>query len=148
MHTDGNLESLFLDQAMLEQFVETLYEKFKLQALPKKEQAGSYELSIESGSNITVSPLDPGLHISSIIAKVPANSRESLFMYLMRANFLGQGTGGSVIGMDSEESTLTLSLSIPYEVHYAMFEEKLEDFINFREYWRAEIEKYPENSIV
>lgn len=136
---------------MLEQFLQEIYEKFELQALPKKEKVGTYELSVSAKNVIQVSPLDPGFSLSSTITDVPHVSREALFMYLMKANFLGQGTGGSVIGIDTEEKSLTLSLNIPYEVNYHMFEEKLEDYINFLEYWRAEIEnynEYNENSIL
>ena len=133
---------------MLEQFLQEIHEKFEFQALPKKEKIGTYELSVGAKNVIQVSPLDPGFSLSSPITAVPHTSREALFMYLMKANFLGQGTGGSVIGIDHEEKSLTLSLSIPYEVNYHMFEEKLEDFINFLEYWRVEIENYNENSIL
>ena len=60
----------------------------------------------------------------------------------MRANFLGQGTGGARIGLDPNEKFLTLSCGFPYEMKYQDFKEKIEDFANYLLCWRAEIEKF------
>ena len=62
----------------------------------------------------------------------------------MKANFLGQGTGGAVIGMDPEENLLTLSLLLPYDMNYKMFREALEDFANFLDYWKTELRNLPQ----
>ncbi len=133
---------------MLKKFLQELYEKFEIQATPNKGKAGVYELTLNAQHVIQVEPLTPGFSLSSSITALPHLSREALFIYLMKANFLGQGTGGSVIGIDHTEKFLILSLTIPYELNYRMFEEKLENYINFLEYWRTEIEYYNNNSIL
>ncbi len=73
------------------------------------------------------------------IGPCPTLKKEDLFIYLMKANFLGQGTGGSAIGLDQDENFLTLSLVLPYDMNYIMFRDALEDFANYIDYWKAEL---------
>lgn len=82
------------------------------------------------------------------VANCPTLKREDLFIYLMRANLLGQGTGGSRIGLDANEKVLTLSLGLPYEMNYKIFKERFEDFVNFILYWREEIAKFENQPIL
>jgi len=65
--------------------------------------------------------------------------KEEAFIYLMKANLLGQGTGNQVLGLDPEEKTLTLSCIIPYDMDYREFKERIEDFVNYLDYWRLEV---------
>jgi len=65
---------------------------------------------------------------------------------LMKANLLGQGTGEQAIGLDHEEKSLTLSCIIPYDINYKEFKEKIEDFVNYLDYWRLESEKMKKNA--
>ncbi len=76
------------------------------------------------------------------IGQPPVRNKEDFFLLLMRANFLGQGTGGSVLGMDKEEKYLTLSSIIPYDVDAKRFKELVEDFVNFVDYWRDELARH------
>ena len=106
----------------------------------------------EKGANLTINPefscllhnLSPGFSLQSNISPVPAKKREDLYIYLMRANFLGQGTGGARIGMDSDEKFLTLSLGFSYDMDYQTFKESVEDFVNYVAYWREETTKFEE----
>lgn len=88
--------------------------------------------------------LEPGMAFSANICECPKRKREDLFIWLMRANLLCQGTGGCRIGLDKDEKFLTLLLSIPYEIDYRYFKERFEDFVNYVTYWREEIEKFEE----
>ncbi len=63
-------------------------------------------------------------------------------MLLMKANFLGQGTGGGALGLKEDESSLTLSLSLPYEMNYKVFKDSLEEFANFIDYWKKELARH------
>ena len=60
----------------------------------------------------------------------------------MKANFLGQGTGGATIGLKEDESFLTLSLSLPYEMNYRAFKDAVEEFVNYLEYWKSEAARH------
>ena len=91
---------------------------------------------------IELCDLDPGVALSAKILQCPQKRREDLFMFLMRANLLGQGTGNSRIGLTFDEKTLTLSSGLPYEMNYKTFRETLEDFINYLLYWREEVTKF------
>lgn len=80
--------------------------------------------------------------VSCNIGELPDRNREDFYLLLMRANFLGQGTNGYVLGMDKEEKYLTLSSKIPYDVNIKGFKEYIEDFVNFVDYWRGELTRH------
>lgn len=109
--------------------------------------SGIYEdyflLKISDLEEVWIKDTKPGVLMRSILAPTFSRSTmEEFYMYLMKANFLGQGTGGSVISMDPNEKFLTLSLSIPYEVNYRQVRDRFEDFLNYIDYWRAEIKTF------
>lgn len=93
-------------------------------------------------ADIEIRDLEPGFSFLANICPCPAKRREELFLELMRANYLGQTTGSSRIGMSQDEKFLTLSLGMPYEMSYRTFRETVEDFINFLLYWREQIQKF------
>ena len=88
--------------------------------------------------DIGMKDLDPGFYFSSNIGPLPKKKTEDFLMLLMKANFLGQGTGGATLGLKEDESFLTLSLSLPYEMNYKAFKDSLEEFANFVEFWKKE----------
>ncbi len=107
------------------------------------EMKGFHLLEISGNFEVWVKELDPGVYFHAKIAStfIPRD-REAFYIYLMKANFLGQGTGGAAIAIDPDEKFLTLSLSIAYEVNYKLFRDKLEEFVNYLEYWRKEIKNH------
>src|SRR3990167_5969015 len=124
----------------LDQILDPFYEEFKLGAPPQKDNKGNYPLRLSPAYEISLQELKPGIFFSSLIMPLSdEKNKEALFIYLMKANFLGQGTGGNVIGIDQSEKFLTLSLRLPFEVNYKTFKESLEDFINYLDYWREEV---------
>ncbi|MDE3046539.1 MAG: type III secretion system chaperone [Verrucomicrobiota bacterium] len=94
------------------------------------------------GVDVEIRDLGPGFSFCSKICPCPEKRQEDLFLQLMRANYLGQLTGASRIGLSQDEKFLTLSLGLPYELSYGAFREALEDFVNFLLYWREEVEKF------
>ncbi|MBS0585509.1 MAG: type III secretion system chaperone [Verrucomicrobia bacterium] len=100
-------------------------------------------LEIGDEAQVWVKELDKGLFLQSKIAPLfTPKDREAFYIYIMKANFLGQGTGGATIGIDPDEKFLTLSLVIPYEVNYKLFKDRLEDFVNYLAYWRKEFKNH------
>lgn len=87
-------------------------------------------------------PEDGKFYLFSKLGQVPKEKKDDLFLYLMQANLLGQGTGLSTLGISDDEKSLTLSLSLPYEVNYREFKEILEEFLNYQDYWRKEIVRF------
>lgn len=127
---------------LVEQHLVRLVEELGLGALAPKDELKRFKLVLGPEMSIFVQEGEEGFFLFSRVAKVPPKKREELFILLMKANFLGQGTGGSAIGMEEDEKFLTLSLAIPYEMEYKAFRETIEDFANFVDYWKAEVLKH------
>lgn len=90
---------------------------------------------------ITLKELDPGLLFFSLLNPLPTTKKEAIFQFAMQANFLGQGTGGAVLGIDEDEKFLTLSLDLPYDMNYQEFRNALSDFANYVDYWKEQIKR-------
>jgi hypothetical protein len=98
--------------------------------------------NITASHELHFSMIGPEPSVSCIIGKLPEGNREDFYLLLMRANFLGQGTNGFVLGMDKEEKYLTLSSKIPYDVNVKGFKDYIEEFVNFVDYWRGELTRH------
>lgn len=127
--------------SMLEQHLQQLTSDLELSPVAPKDEQFLYHLDLLPDMRLSLKELEPGLYIFSPIAPCPPQKKEDIFIYLMKANFLGQGTGGRVIGLDPEEKFLTLSHVIPYDMNYKSFKELIEDFANYLDYWRSEIKR-------
>ena len=110
--------------------------------VPQLEPEKGYTLVLNPTVSLSLRTLDPGFSLFSTIAPCPEKNREELFLFLMSANFLGQGTGGSRIGLNLDEKLLTLSWGFPYEMNYQDFRDRIEEFVNYLLYWRTEIGKW------
>ena len=126
---------------MVNDYIKKLCESLNIE-IPIIEKDKSYLIKINDETEVKIWNLDPGYYFHSNVVLCPQEKKEELFIYLMRANLLGQGTSKSRIGLDKEEKFLTISYSIAYEVKYIEFKEKLEDFVNYIIYWRKEIEQH------
>lgn len=126
---------------MLEEHLITLVENLTLEdSLIKEDKV--YTLKIHPQLVIAFRELDPGCTFFATIGPCPAHKREELFIYLMKANLLGQGTGGGVISLDQDEKFLTLCLVLPYDMKYKIFKDALEDFTNYLDFWKKELSNY------
>ena len=123
---------------MLNNLLPQLSQEFNLGSLAPPDEQKNHHLTI-GALNIALKDLSPGFYFSSDIGPLPEKKKEDFLMRLMKANFLGQVTGGASLGLKEDESCLTLSLSLPYEMNYRAFKDSLEEFINFVDYWKKEI---------
>lgn len=128
---------------MLDRHLQQLVTDLRLDPIPPADEQKQRHLKLDK-LLVSMRDLDPGIFFSSLLPPVPKQKKEELFIFLMKANFLGQGTGGGALGLMEDESFLTLSLALPYDVNYRLFKETLEEFTNFAEYWQKEIAKFPE----
>lgn len=132
---------------MINEYLSLLSEELSIDpVLSLNEQKESY-LSI-AGKDILIRDLVPGFYCYAKITPLPEKKREDIFMQIMQANLLGQGTGGSIIGCDKNEKNLTLSLHIPYEINYSTFKEKVEDFVNYLLFWQDKIESIEKEALL
>lgn len=127
----------------LKELLEKLRSELSLD-IPKFDAEKKTKLFINPELSIDLHGLEPGFSLHANIAPIALKKREELYVYLMRANFLGQGTGGARIGMDANENFLTLSHGFEYEMDYQTFKESIEDFVNYVLYWREETAKFKE----
>ena len=124
---------------MLQEYLKKLCKEFNIE-LPELNGEKFYPFRFGE-ELILIKDLHPGASFYASICEVPTQKKEELFMFLMRANLLGQGTGLSRIGLDANEKFLTLSLGLPYEINYPTFRDTFEDFVNYLIYWREEVAK-------
>lgn len=107
-----------------------------------KEEGEATYFHVDPLLKVSFKELHPGVLLTAPLGPCPKAKREELLIYLMRANFLGQGTGGKAsISLDGDEKFLTLSLSIPYDINYRDFKETLEEFCNYSHYWIEELSR-------
>ena len=132
---------------MVQGFLEKLCAELSISPIPALNDKKIYPLRFSPGTEISIADLHPGVGMRAVIAVCPTGRREDLFIYLMRANLLGQGTGGARIGVDEREKNLTLSLGLPYEMNYHAFKEALEEFVNHLVYWRDVVVKFEKNEL-
>lgn len=126
---------------MLEEHLTKLAEDLALEDSVTKEDK-LYTLKLHPELVIAFRELDPGCTFFATIGVCPVNKKEELFIYLMKANLLGQGTGGGVISLDQDEKFLTLCLVLPYDMKYKIFKDALEDFTNYLDFWKKELSDY------
>lgn len=133
---------------MIQGFLEKLCAELSITPVPKQNEKKVFLFRFGPGTDIILADLHPGIEMRALIVPCPKEKREDLFIYLMRANLLGQGTGGARIGMDENEKNLTLSLGLPYEMNYHTFKEAFEEFVNHLLYWREVVAKFEKNETV
>ena len=125
---------------MLEHLITELTEKLELPLNLEKDAKGYMTLSLNEDLTLFFKDLNPGFTCKSLIGALPKESSlETLYILLMKANFLGQGTKGAVIGLDENLQNITFTLSIPEELTYRHFKDRVEDFVNYLNYWKKRI---------
>ncbi|MBM3207822.1 MAG: type III secretion system chaperone [Chlamydiae bacterium] len=128
---------------VLDKYLDQLSSDLELEPFDKKkDNQGFYTVRLADDICLYMKDLFPGLMMTSQLIECPESKREVLFIYLMKANFLGLSTGGSAIGLDKNEKYLTLSRIITYDINYKSFKEIIEDFANYLDLWRQEVKRH------
>ena len=131
---------------MLEEHLLRLAQALDL-PVPRKNKLSGFEFQLSDDLVLTFTEKDPGFFIFSVVGPPPTQKKEEAFIYFMKANLLGQGTGGQVLGLDAEEKFLTLSRLIQYDMNYQHFKDLVEDFANYVLYWREEANRLQKESL-
>lgn len=127
---------------MVDDHLKRLCEEFQLE-LPRVGEDKSRELHLE-GVCLRIVPFETGARLTSRVAPLPQRNTEALLMRAMKANFLGQGTGDAVLGINEEETFLTLSLDLTAQISYNAFKEKIETLANYTDYWKQQVKSCDE----
>lgn len=125
--------------ALLEMMLKTLSEELRLGVYPQKDKEQTYSLTFTEALEVKIKESEEDVTLFARIGPCPQEKREELFTHLMKANFLGQGTGGACIGFDEAENSLTLSWILPYDMDYKTLRNAIEDFVNYVDYWKTEL---------
>jgi hypothetical protein len=124
---------------MIEQFMEKLSREMELDEPLKAQIPNVYTIPLDEGFSVTVtSPSADHFALSSELGSLPSVNKEAFFTQLLLANLFGQGTHGSILGIDIDASILKLNREIDYYIEYKEFRDIVEDFINIADFWRQE----------
>jgi hypothetical protein len=129
---------------MLKEHLEKLTKSLKVSL--KEEKKKFFSFTLTEKIHLDFEDLKPGYYLYSNICETPEEKLEDLFIYLLKANFLGNATGGNAIGITNDEKNLTLSFHHPYEINYDLFKENVEDFVNYLVYWKMEVDEFIKKS--
>jgi len=129
---------------MLESHLSQLAQDLKI-PLPESTQ-GEFTLSLSPDISLQFQERHPGFRLRAHVSSVPPTQKEFLFSYLLKANFLGQGTGGRVLGIDPTEQLISLSHELSKELPYEAFKQSVEEFVNYLCYWQTEVKRLQKTS--
>lgn len=124
---------------MLENIIEQLSNNFGYAY--NKLDKDKFKIKINDDIQVNVTQIEDAIYFHSPVIKCPDEKKEQIYTHVMKANLLGEGTGQGIIGIDKDEKFLTLSYLMSYEDNYAIFKEKMEDFVNYLSYWEDELTK-------
>jgi DNA-binding protein YbaB len=98
-------------------------------------------LTLDKHLHLTLKEQEKGVFVSAPLIEAEGNDLERVYQLVLEANLFGQGTGQiGVIGLTKNGKMLVLNLDIDHELDQDKFNEKLEDFLNYIEYWQNKIE--------
>lgn len=129
---------------MLEELIHNLLIDISLDVKPSKLDPLTYLIDLAPDLSVTIKATDPGYYLQIGLDRVPEYETETLFITLMEANLLAQGTGGGILGISSDGNMFVLSKKILHDLNYQEFKEKMEEFVNYVDFWRMEIQSHVE----
>ena len=124
---------------MLENHLEALYKELGTPQIPEKQSDESYFIEITSNAKLCVRELFPGFVFFANVGVVPSVETEERYIEWMEANFLGNGTGRSKLGLDETGKHVILTMHVPDDVNYRDFKSDIEEFANFADYWSEKL---------
>ena len=124
----------------IEQFLEKLAAELGRSDLFEKKSEKHFFLPMDE-RHIEIKKTENGFVMCADLGELPEEEVESFCAHLLYANYLGQGTGSSAIGLGADGKTLALSMSITFDIDYQKFRELMEEFVNYTDYWKEEIER-------
>lgn len=124
---------------MLETYLKQLSSQYSLFVNFEKDLEGFMHLQMDPSLDLFLKELPKGMMCKAIVAPMPGKDQEDLLALLMRANYLGQGTKGGVLALDDTAQTIMFFSSISYEYTYPEFKDKIEEAMNYLNYWKTRI---------
>lgn len=127
---------------MLDTFMQQLMKDMEVEGSLATEVPGVYAIPVDENVSVFVSSIPRGFTLRCQVAPIAPENEEIFYTHVLQANLFGQGTDGSILGLDSEGKQLILSREIDYNIEYKEFSELIEDFLNSVDFWREEAQAY------
>lgn len=124
----------------VEQYLDKLSNDLQIDPLFEKIEKKLYTLPFDDRM-IKLVETEQGFILSGEVGILPEEEDFSMVLYLLSANYLGQGTGQSALGLKPDGHTITITMDIRSDMSYAEFKEAVEEYVNYFDYWREEIEE-------
>lgn len=124
---------------MLETHLKQLSLQFAFPVDMEKDGEGFYHLVIDTTTTLALKELPKGFMCKAEVSPMPSGDQEDLVALLMRANYLGQGTKGGVLSLNETAQTIVFFTSIAHEYNYKEFKDKIEESVNYLNYWKTRI---------
>jgi len=107
----------------------------------EKDGEGFYQLMIDPQTPLAIKELPKGFVCRSDVAALTTQDLEDLLALLMRANYLGQGTKGGVLALNETAQAIVFFTSMLQEYNYKEFKDKIEECVNYLNYWKTRIKE-------
>jgi hypothetical protein len=102
-------------------------------------EPGTYAIPYDDNTEVTIAESPQGMVLHCDICPIPEDHNEAFLSDALYGNLFGQGTGGAVLGLSGDHSTLTLHWEGGSDLtEYRHFKAVLEDFLNTVDFWKAE----------
>lgn len=124
---------------MLENHLKQLSSQFSFPLNLDQDAEGCVYLDIDHQTKLALKELPKGFVCKSDVSLLPPGDQEDLLSLLMRANYIGQGTKGGVLALNETAQTIIFISSITHEYNFREFKEKIEEFVNYLNYWKTKI---------
>ncbi len=123
---------------MLDKYIKQFEQDLELPPLSGL-KPGVYRIDLNEGIRIVISTIPDGFLIFSELRELPKDKKENIYYQSLTSNLFGQGTKGSLLGLNDQGNMLTISRTVDYNVEYKDFKEIIDDFINAIDYWNEQL---------
>ncbi len=121
---------------MLESFCDKLAKEWSIESGFATNVPNVFAIPLEEDLEIVLTAIKGGFTLMSTLSPVIQDNKEELYIQLLSATMLGQGTKGAALALDEKEN-IVLSQTVTHISQYREFYEILEDFIDTVDTWRA-----------
>lgn len=127
---------------MIDKFMKQLAKEMEIADGFETQMPGVFAIPLDEDITIMVTSLPVGFTVSCVFGECPKTKTGEFYTHALRANLLGKGTDGAVLGLDEEGKRLKLTLDVDYSVDYNEFHDMIEDFMNSVDFWAEEAQSY------
>lgn len=125
----------------IEQYLKRLANDLKYENLYSLVAPKYFKLQLPDLEPIEIFETDQSIQFISPVGKlIEGLDEEKLYSYLMNANFLGQGTGKSVLGLHPDDKTIVLSQCLFFDIDYTDFKDRIEEMVNYIDYLKEHLQ--------